>query len=457
MIDLLREKINEFIKVSEEMLLEREEYVRLIMLVMFTKENIFFYGPPGTAKSLNVAILQKSFPDMDYFRLLMKDDTDTKEVFGDKVKADAASREKRLIEGMLPSANLAFLDEIFKANSEILNSLLTILNEKLFDNGAEGTIECPLYTAIGASNEFPRDKSLNALFERFVFRIEIPNVEERDSVHALLDEIDFENIKLPQFSKNDIELVQKEYKSVNQSMNVKDWIYNLRIKLHSVLNVHADYESDRYEISGRTLGKIAGILKVSAYLNKRDESNISEIMILKYILWNTLKQREDIKRVMDNEIFGKREIIKGKIEKENNKLRELFKRYYDFYKAIINDSIELNNEGFSEKRINFINYRNELEQEVSELDEILKTLNRNINYEKQIEENIFLHAKAVVPWTVEKLTVTEQNKKAIILLNDLLEEYKTINSELENWLEENSDYFIYKINHRNKGRTDVKK
>ncbi len=444
MVDEIKDKIISFIEGSERILLEREEYIRLILLVVFSKENIFFYGPPGSAKSLNVSILQKSFPEMEYFRLLMKDDTDSKEVFGDKVKADAASREKRLIEGMLPTANLAFLDEIFKANSEILNALLTILNEKIFDNGADGTIECPLYTAIGASNEFPRDKSLNALFERFLFRIEIPNVKQKESVYTLLDELEINKESLPVFSNNDIDWVEDNYKSsVKQSDMVKLWIYDLREDFHSNLNVHEHYNSDPYEISGRTISKIASVLKISAFLNNRNETDISEIMLLKYILWNNLDQRSDMKRVMDDSLFGREDILRGELELEYTKLKELFKRYYDFYMGIIKGNIEIKQKEFADKKLEISTFKEDLDENLLELDDINGKLNRNRSYEEKIENNIFVYAPAVIPWFVDEFRIFEDSKKAVDVVNELKEEARNICNSINIWVEENPDWFSY--------------
>ena len=81
----------------------------------------------------------------------------------------------RKIDGYLPTAQVAFVDEIFKANSAILNSLLTILNERLFDNGSE-RIEVPLLCLVGASNELPESEELDALYDRFLLRSSVEQV-----------------------------------------------------------------------------------------------------------------------------------------------------------------------------------------------------------------------------------------------------------------------------------------
>lgn len=81
----------------------------------------------------------------------------------------------RQTKGYLPEASVAFIDEIFKANSAILNSLLTILNERLFDNGATRTA-VPLICLVGASNELPESEELDALYDRFLLRYPVSQV-----------------------------------------------------------------------------------------------------------------------------------------------------------------------------------------------------------------------------------------------------------------------------------------
>jgi MoxR-like ATPase len=93
----------------------------------------------------------------------------------------------RQTQGYLPTAEVAFIDEIFKANSAILNALLTILNERLFDNGNQ-RLEAPLLCLVGASNELPESEELDALYDRFLIRRTVAQVggagEQRRAAHA---------------------------------------------------------------------------------------------------------------------------------------------------------------------------------------------------------------------------------------------------------------------------------
>ena len=96
--------------------------------------------------------------------------TQPEELFGPfSLKALENDQFVRNTDGFLPTADIAFIDEIFKANSAILNTLLTVLNERKFDNGNK-RFTVPLIALIGASNELPDSDELEALYDRFIFR-----------------------------------------------------------------------------------------------------------------------------------------------------------------------------------------------------------------------------------------------------------------------------------------------
>jgi MoxR-like ATPase len=98
------------------------------------------------------------------------------ELFGPlSIKALEEDRYERHTAGFLPDASVAFIDEVFKANSAILNALLTLLNEREFDNGS-GRQRCPLISAIGATNEVPEDEVAEAFFDRFLVRVPVEPV-----------------------------------------------------------------------------------------------------------------------------------------------------------------------------------------------------------------------------------------------------------------------------------------
>ena len=159
-------------------LVERDVAVRLALLAALAGEHLLLVGPPGTAKSLIARRLRLAFADSTYFERLLTRFTVPEELFGPlSIRGLEEDRYERLTEAYLPTASIAFLDEIFKANSAILNALLTLLNEREFDNGAR-RVETPIIAVIGASNELPDDEELAALFDRFPLRLHVGPVSK---------------------------------------------------------------------------------------------------------------------------------------------------------------------------------------------------------------------------------------------------------------------------------------
>jgi MoxR-like ATPase len=153
----------------------RDEVVDLIALAAVAGEHLFLYGPPGTAKSLLVRQFAEAVR-CRYFEYLLTRFSEPNELFGpiDLVRL----REgvvATVVAGMLPEAEFAFLDELFNANSAILNNLLTVLNERVYRRGAE-THRLPLLCAFAASNHLPEDDALQALFDRFLVRVKVDSL-----------------------------------------------------------------------------------------------------------------------------------------------------------------------------------------------------------------------------------------------------------------------------------------
>jgi len=165
--------------------LEREEVIDGLLTSLITRQNAFLFGAPGTGKSELVRAVSKGFDGSGFFSYLLSPTTDPSELFGpvaiSKLLEDEYTRD---VDGYLPSANIAFLDELFRGSSSVLNSLLTILNERTFNNGKE-IIETPLQSIVAATNSFPSEESLQAFCDRFLFRPTVSSLKKPVSKRSL--------------------------------------------------------------------------------------------------------------------------------------------------------------------------------------------------------------------------------------------------------------------------------
>ncbi|WP_459482596.1 AAA family ATPase [Clostridium saccharoperbutylacetonicum] len=322
--------INDILKIEEELnelFIERENEIRMLTLAFITGSNGFFHGPAGTGKSALVEEYRNRIEDCSYFRILMGKTTEPSEIFG-PVSINAMKNDiyKVNTKNKLPEANISFVDEIFKANSAVLNNLLTIMNEKLFFN--EEIQKVPLISLIGASNEYYEEDNLIALYDRFLLRWNIDYINEpsnritlfknyldRRREGSLLQEN--ETVKTPVCKINikDLMVINEKVKEITISIKVLN-TYNKLLTTLLRKNI---------VISDRRKNESLKIVQAAALLDGRDEAEIQDLEVLKYTLWT---DEEDLAAILEE--------VEKLANPNKNKLRNL-KATFEAYKRQLLD------------------------------------------------------------------------------------------------------------------------
>ncbi|GIX41774.1 MAG: hypothetical protein KatS3mg129_1507 [Leptospiraceae bacterium] len=325
------DKLQFVIEKLNENIYEREDIIKFALLALFSGENMFLLGPPGVAKSLISRKIKYVIKNATYFEHLMTQYTLPEEVFGPislpKLKQGLYERE---INGYLPTSEVAFLDEIWKSSSSILNTLLVIINEKKFKQGAK-EIDVPLQILISASNELPEDESLKALWDRFLIRIYVEPIKDREAFYKFLQQdnsqLYLDNIPEEyKFTKQEIQAVRKKINEIQLDHNVISLIEKIKDKFKQRNQENSILPA--IEVSDRRWGKIINVLKTYALLNKRSKVSIMDCMILPYMVWNTVEEIEEIKQIIQNTILEE-------LKEKNQHLNKIYKDS-EFLENIIN-------------------------------------------------------------------------------------------------------------------------
>jgi MoxR-like ATPase len=269
----------------EDRFLGKDEIVRLLLVATIAGEHAVLVGPPGTAKSALIRTFARLM-QARYFEYLLTRFTEPNEIFGPvDIAAFRDGRYERRTEGMLPDAEIVFLDEVFKSNSAILNSLLTLLNERRYTSGGK-IIRSPLLSAFGAANEVPTDDALTAIYDRFILRIRSDNLDAYHFQDLLQKGLNHEVMELDTAPVRPL-VDARELAALQRGLLARTTYGEEFFSLYKGLVFQIRAEG--VTLSDRRVVKLLKLFAASAYLDGRTQPDASDLFVLKHV-WNTEDQ-----------------------------------------------------------------------------------------------------------------------------------------------------------------------
>ena len=298
---------------------EKETEISLSLLAALAGESVILLGPPGVAKSMVARQLKTAFRDARSFEYLMSRFSTPDEIFGPVSiqKLKSSDTYERAVEGYLPTADVVFLDEIWKAGPAIQNTLLTVINEKIFRNGNR-EMRLPLKLLVAASNELPaKGEGLEALWDRFVIRIESRPIRQEKNFRSMLLEVEnLSEVKSEEQSSaaegeaNSNVITAEEYAEWSENINkigvkeeVLDVISVIRKSLRAV-NVDEAAERRNIYVSDRRWKNIARLLRTSAFMQDREEVDCCDLLPIYHCLWQEPEERDAIRTIVIRALFA---------------------------------------------------------------------------------------------------------------------------------------------------------
>lgn len=299
----MQARIHQLINALSDGMYEREHLIALSLLAGIAGLNTFLYGPPGTAKSLISRRIALAFKTDQYFEYLLNRFSMPDEIFG-PVSIQALKQDQyiRKTQGYLPTADVVFLDEIWKASPAILNTLLTLINEKTFKNGDQ-LQTVPLKVLMSASNEIPAlNQGLDALYDRFILRLAVTPIQQVANFHALLQ------------TKPNLQQLQINETLKISTAELEQWrtkIYKVELPTHILqvfdairVNLQHGMDDPIFYVSDRRWQRIAYLVKAVAFLCGRQQVLLADLGVVKHCLWHDVEDIAWVSQAVEQAILN---------------------------------------------------------------------------------------------------------------------------------------------------------
>jgi len=296
--------------------LERTDVIDGALTALLAGQHVLLIGPPGTAKSMLADELCRRLDGASYFQWLLTKFTTPEELFGAvSLRALESDDYRRVTTHKLPEAHIAFLDEVFKANSSILNSILTVLNERRFHNGRE-IVDVPLITLFGASNELPEEDELQALYDRFLLRF---------LVGYIADDFKFLRMLHGKAASARTTLTLSDLRQLQQA------VHGVVVPQHvfgALADIRRELGRKQLVASDRRYRHCVALLQAHAYLLGRDTVGEEDVFFLENVLWHDPKERDEVRATIHQQLRGYEDEVKALLY-QTQELRDYAHRQWE--------------------------------------------------------------------------------------------------------------------------------
>ena len=293
-----REKLAAIREELKQMFLERGELIDGSLSALLSLHHVLIIGPPGTAKSMLADEICRRIDGASYFQWLLTRFTTPEEIFGAvSLKGLEQDDYRRVTAHKLPEAEISFLDEVFKANSSILNAILTIINERIFHNGKE-IVPIPLLTLFGATNELPEDDELMALYDRFLLRFVVNYIAEDFCFLRMLE-------STPQSERTTLTLDElRQAQAEVREVSISDHVFR------AMTDIRRELGRKNIIASDRRYRQSLSLLQAHAYLSGEQQVAERDLFFLEHALWRDPGEQPEVRNVIREILLGYEEEVK---------------------------------------------------------------------------------------------------------------------------------------------------